>query len=140
MVRCPRDQQWLASNEGGGLRYHSCEQCAGLWIPGAALTRALSERGFETLELSQAAGEPGVVCPACHAVSQVRRIHGCAVDFCPRCRGLWLDQGEAEKIRTCFPNNSSILLAERSRAPADTGLASLQIMDCVAQILWAIWP
>lgn len=140
MLRCPRDQQWLASNEVGGWHYYSCERCAGLWIPGVVLTRALSERGFETLDLSHVTGEPGIVCPACHTASQVRRVHGCALDFCPRCRGLWLDKGEAEKVRAMFPENSSILLAERSSGPADANLAPLQIVDCVAQILWAIWP
>ncbi len=140
MSLCPRDRQILASNEAGGWRYYSCERCAGLWIPGAVLTRALSGRGCEILDLSQITGEPGIVCPACHAAGQIRRVHGCALDFCPRCWGLWLDKGEAEKVRAMFPDNSSILLAERNRGPTDAGLASLQIVDCVAQILCAIWP
>lgn len=38
-------------------------------------------------------------CPMCEdAVLQVSHRHGIEVDTCPRCKGIWLDRGELEKI------------------------------------------
>ncbi len=37
-------------------------------------------------------------CPRCGAVLSERRQVGVQVDVCSRCRGLWLDRGELEKI------------------------------------------
>ncbi len=37
-------------------------------------------------------------CPKCGARLQERALHGIEVDECRDCRGMWLDQGELEKI------------------------------------------
>jgi uncharacterized protein len=37
-------------------------------------------------------------CPKCGAQLRQRRLHDVDVDECPGCHGMWLDQGEAEKI------------------------------------------
>jgi Zn-finger nucleic acid-binding protein len=37
-------------------------------------------------------------CPVCHdRLKEVPR-HGVLIDVCPRCRGVWLDRGELEKL------------------------------------------
>ena len=37
-------------------------------------------------------------CPKCGTDLQSRTLRGVTVDECPACRGMWLDQGELEKI------------------------------------------
>jgi uncharacterized protein len=38
-------------------------------------------------------------CPACAGVSLVMSERsGVEIDYCPKCRGVWLDRGELDKI------------------------------------------
>lgn len=38
-------------------------------------------------------------CPACTTVSLVMsERQGIEIDYCPECRGIWLDRGELDKI------------------------------------------
>jgi hypothetical protein len=37
-------------------------------------------------------------CPKCGVALDSRRMHGVNVDHCPKCDGIWLDQGELEAI------------------------------------------
>ncbi len=40
-----------------------------------------------------------MVCPICREVSLVMADRqGIEVDYCPNCRGVWLDRGELDKI------------------------------------------
>ena len=37
-------------------------------------------------------------CPACNAELKMTDRGGVEIDYCPQCRGVWLDRGELEKI------------------------------------------
>lgn len=38
-------------------------------------------------------------CPICKTVNLVMsERHGIEIDYCPQCRGIWLDRGELDKI------------------------------------------
>ncbi len=38
-------------------------------------------------------------CPICHDVDlKIADRKGVEIDYCPRCRGVWLDRGELDKI------------------------------------------
>ena len=38
-------------------------------------------------------------CPVCKDVTLLMsEKHGVEIDYCPNCRGIWLDRGELEKI------------------------------------------
>ena len=37
-------------------------------------------------------------CPVDNEVLQMAERSGVEVDYCPRCRGVWLDRGELDKI------------------------------------------
>ena len=47
-------------------------------------------------------------CPADQTVLQMTERQGVEIDYCPTCRGVWLDRGELDKI------------IERSEAPVAT--------------------
>ena len=37
-------------------------------------------------------------CPVCNIAMRVSERDGADIDYCPQCRGVWLDRGELEKI------------------------------------------
>lgn len=37
-------------------------------------------------------------CPVCNVTLSMSQREGIEIDFCPQCRGVWLDRGELDKI------------------------------------------
>jgi Zn-finger nucleic acid-binding protein len=37
-------------------------------------------------------------CPACHIDLRMTERQGIEIDYCPQCRGVWLDRGELDKV------------------------------------------
>ncbi len=37
-------------------------------------------------------------CPICQVTLQMTDRQGVEIDYCPKCRGVWLDRGELQKI------------------------------------------
>src|SRR5690349_1708769 len=37
-------------------------------------------------------------CPSCHTILTMSDRNGVEIDYCPQCRGVWLDRGELDKI------------------------------------------
>jgi uncharacterized protein len=37
-------------------------------------------------------------CPICNVTLLMTEKQGVEIDYCPQCRGIWLDRGELEKI------------------------------------------
>lgn len=37
-------------------------------------------------------------CPQCSHTLVMSERHGVEIDYCPECRGVWLDRGELDKI------------------------------------------
>ncbi len=37
-------------------------------------------------------------CPVCDVELNLSERHGVEIDYCPKCRGVWLDRGELDKI------------------------------------------
>ena len=50
----------------------------------------------------------GMLCPVCRTGLSMSDRSGVEIDYCPSCRGVWLDRGELDKI------------IERSATPAQT--------------------
>jgi Zn-finger nucleic acid-binding protein len=42
--------------------------------------------------------EQGLLCPACNIELRMSERQGIEIDYCPNCRGVWLDRGELDKI------------------------------------------
>jgi Zn-finger nucleic acid-binding protein len=45
--------------------------------------------------MTSAAGMP---CPVCRVTLVMTERQGVEIDYCPQCRGVWLDRGELDKI------------------------------------------
>ena len=37
-------------------------------------------------------------CPVCNVTLAISEKQGIEIDYCPKCRGIWLDRGELDKI------------------------------------------
>ncbi len=37
-------------------------------------------------------------CPNCEELLVMTERQGVEIDYCPKCRGVWLDKGELDKI------------------------------------------
>ena len=44
------------------------------------------------------AEEVAMQCPVCTTGLQVTERQGIDIDYCPQCRGIWLDRGKLEKL------------------------------------------
>jgi len=39
-----------------------------------------------------------MLCPVCNVTLTMAERQGVEIDYCPQCRGVWLDRGELDKI------------------------------------------
>jgi Zn-finger nucleic acid-binding protein len=46
-------------------------------------------------------------CPICNVTLLLAEKQGVDIDYCPQCRGLWLDKGKFEKIIDKISSSSS---------------------------------
>ena len=46
-------------------------------------------------------------CPVCNVTLLMSEKNGIEIDYCPNCRGIWLDRGELEKIMERSGNHYS---------------------------------
>lgn len=57
-------------------------------------------------------------CPVCQNVSLVMsERQGIEIDYCPQCRGVWLDRGELDKIIDRSPGAAAPAAPVRSAPP-----------------------
>jgi len=61
-------------------------------------------------------------CPACKTVNLVMsERQGIEIDYCPQCRGVWLDRGELDKIIERSANVSPAHPVEATPSPPYSG-------------------
>lgn len=55
-------------------------------------------------------------CPSCDEFLVMSDRLGVEIDYCPKCRGVWLDRGELDKIiERSLPKNQSVYMEETAR-------------------------
>lgn len=55
----------------------------------------------------------GMLCPVCRVDLVLADRQGVEIDYCPQCRGIWLDRGELDKI---IDKNAAYEAAAKSAA------------------------
>lgn len=83
-----------------------------------------------------------VRCPDCMADCESLLIDGCKLDHCPKCRGVWLDSGEARRVRRLFPEGSAVVLADERLPSKETqhALVGCSLVEAVGNVLLLILP
>jgi Zn-finger nucleic acid-binding protein len=138
MPVCPRDYETLASNSLHGFHSSSCARCGGLWIPGSVLDRALSPAALQRLQPPDWPNPYGPPCPECQVPCATIVLAGVTLDRCVTCRGLWLDSGEWQRLKTTHPTSSQGNPGGQP-SPVTDGLVvvdvGIEVLDFVANIL-----
>jgi len=64
-------------------------------------------------------------CPVCTTDLQITERQGIEIDYCPQCRGVWLDRGELDKLieRSLTVPSSAALGGQRHAAERAEGRA-----------------
>ncbi|RMG15270.1 MAG: hypothetical protein D6731_08775 [Planctomycetota bacterium] len=99
-ARCPKCQgRWERVREGG-VGLERCNGCRGTWLDSGDLTRAL---GVSRRIRAKAQGEytelPCIRCPDQELIELPYPGTDVEIDICPDCRGVFLDEGELERLR-----------------------------------------
>lgn len=80
------------------------------------------------MELANSAAGHGLLCPACKIDLLISERQGIEIDYCAKCRGVWLDRGELDKIieqsvgaeaRGTEPSSARVLDREAYRERGD---------------------
>ena len=58
-------------------------------------------------------------CPVCKVPLVMSERQGVEIDYCPQCRGVWLDRGELDKIVERAGAESQPAVPPQRSAPAD---------------------
>lgn len=59
----------------------------------------------------------GLLCPACRVDLVMSERQGIEIDYCPKCRGVWLDRGELDKIIERSTNEEGQSARAQAQAP-----------------------
>lgn len=120
VLRCPRDHSLLVeTGYEADILVDECPVCGGRWLDAGELERIqqtvekdhrkdLEERpewSNLAYDVSREMSEERLPCPDCGeemARIEYARVSQVVVDLCPECRGLWLDQGELERLEVFF--------------------------------------
>ncbi len=106
-MNCPRCKSELVVVEYSNVELDWCPECGGLWFDSGEMellarktTEDSGEGGFCPSEPART-DEQRLKCPLCHKKMDKRLLghpQPVIADVCPRCDGLWLDQGELEQV------------------------------------------
>ena len=113
---CPNCQCDLKTILYEGIEIESCGECDGEWLDHSELAKIVSIREVkfdkeETRAIAESTTIHGVVtksldrnlmCPKCNASTNAINYGGntgMIIDRCIKCRGIWLDKSELEKIQ-----------------------------------------
>ena len=61
----------------------------------------------------------GMLCPICRVDLVMSERQGVEIDYCPQCRGVWLDRGEPDKVveRSAAMETGGQAAPQQYRAP-----------------------
>ena len=105
-MNCPIDHSGLNYHEQGGIAFHYCGECHGMFFNKKNLLACLRAGNVATESSKSPRVGADVTskvvkreCPSCHAATMCDKLlDEIAIDICPECKGVWLDAGELDKI------------------------------------------
>jgi uncharacterized protein len=129
--RCPACGAALARYRAYSVEIEGCPACLGVWFDRDELRR-LKDRidegtwgnlrwlDDEVDSLGRADAQPsGRACPKCESARLLSLQLGpidTRIDWCPRCQGTWLDQGELDRIVAHLRQKLDRMSSEEARA------------------------
>ena len=124
-MKCPADGNELTKQTyEADIEIEKCSQCGGMWLDDNELERIqdATERNYadeiknlpnlvdQAYSMALAGSKPAVNCPGCSAEMERTEHGGCSqimIDNCPKCGGVWLDEGELKALEVFFERTAS---------------------------------
>lgn len=114
-MKCPHCDIELKKKMLEDVEIDECEKCKGMWFEDDELRKAKdsSDKDLNWIDFEiwknkdQVKAEPrNLPCPQCNkALVTINYGNtGVKIDYCPVCRGTWLNKGEFKKIVDAFTN------------------------------------
>ncbi len=78
-----------------------CPKCKGIWLDKGELGKLLKDKkltNYLTKHIGTKSRSP-MVCPRCGNTMDIEEAEDIEVDVCLTCGGVWLDQGELDKLK-----------------------------------------
>ena len=110
-MECPACQRPLRRFKAGTVTLDGCDGgCGGIWFDQSELARVNREHPDPDAKIAELARDPDIrvhdddlrQCSKCKITLEKKLYDlgsGVIMDVCPKCKGIWLDHGELEKIR-----------------------------------------
>ena len=106
MISCPRcfvnAVQIKVELFGPDIYIDFCPKCQGVWLDHGELKKLIKDRKLSDY-LTEHIGTQSkskLVCPRCGGLMDIESADDIEVDVCLPCRGVWLDRGELEDLRS----------------------------------------
>lgn len=132
-MQCPKCTVEMQAELYEGVNVDRCPQCRGVWLGDEELRTIINtrEKHFTPEQVAQikaelkahhtdAVSESQLLCPQCHAVMTKAESSGVLLDRCPQQDGIWLDNGELEKLQIIAEQRQTVFSAEARREIAAT--------------------
>lgn len=119
-MKCPKDNNDLETETYETMiDVDRCPVCRSLWLDHGELEKIQGtvERDYaeeisrlpdlvgQAYAMALAGALPPVTCPNCSTETERREHSYCSqvlIDVCPKCRGIWLDEGEIKALEVFF--------------------------------------
>ncbi len=106
-MHCPIDQEGLLSFTSQKPAIHTCPQCRGVWLPSLTMRKVFADHhlaGTKFGELIRGRlireASPDRYCVTCRRTRlMVCKFGEIELDYCPKCNGVWLDDGELAALK-----------------------------------------
>ncbi|PKN45203.1 MAG: hypothetical protein CVU59_09725 [Deltaproteobacteria bacterium HGW-Deltaproteobacteria-17] len=120
VMKCPYNEIDLVKEVyEADVEIDKCPKCRGIWLDAGELEKIQQTQEIDYSSRLKAAinadaakfnhgrqlDEASLTCPSCAATME-KQEHGfnkwIVIDFCPQCRGIWLDEGELEALEIYY--------------------------------------
>lgn len=143
---CPRDFTLLSAQKWGAATYLYCSTCRGVMLerPNVEkIVQAGTQPRIERPEEEPVFEDGTAQCSCSEARMKSVSRDGVTVDVCPKCKAVWFDAGELErvvaanrrKLVATLPGASSSTLS----APGLLADAVMVILKAVGALVFEIW-
>jgi Zn-finger nucleic acid-binding protein len=103
-LTCVKCTSVLDRSKVGDIEVDVCPACGGLWLDHGEIERLgrVDQAPVDTLRKSLTGGAPAGLsdtttsCPACPGTLREVKLGPVRVDYCTKCKGIFLDKGELD--------------------------------------------
>ncbi|MGI5842688.1 MAG: zf-TFIIB domain-containing protein [Candidatus Xenobium sp.] len=156
-VRCPACRNIAMTPEvdsTSGLEIDTCPECGGTWFDSEELSRFLEGGTLKQAFLQVADVEPlqsvGFTlttrargCPRCRIRMEERMFSDVTLDICPRCQGLFFDDGELRRVLAKYEKGEggdALVREQLDRGYGRHRGADRPILGALTSFLRRLWP